>query len=522
MNNTFAVSFALKNTYRVNSILHSLKQVPLLGRILPDKLYQVRGLKIFANILAGLWELITVFLGKFLYLFVMVVVPVSLYPTPGPALFLHILLPLTVVGAFLNTFLFNPTRDKYYAIVLMRMDARRYALVDYGYAQAKVLLGFAVVGTALGRMAGLPLWACLLIPLFVAGGKLCAAASFLRDYERTGDAVNENEPTKLVWAVLGLLLAAAYLPPLAGLVLPLPISAAVMAAVVVLGLLAARKVFAFQEYRQVYQQILHKFVTGADTPTDVYKKQSEKAISADTAITSHRKGFAYLNDLFIKRHRKILWKAANRVVFVSLCIVLAILLFLRLVPAARADINEMLLVFLPYFTFIMFAINRGTGFTQALFMNCDHSLLTYSFYKQPKMVLALFGLRLREIIKINLAPALVVGGGLAALLYASGGTDDPRNYLVLFGSILCMSVFFSVHYLTVYYLLQPYNAGTEIKSGTYRLVLSVTYFVCFGLMQLRIPILLFGGLCIAFCVVYCAVACVLVYKLAPKTFRLRT
>ena len=54
-----------------------------------------------------------------------------------------------------------------------------------------------------------------------------------------------------------------------------------------------------------------------------------------------------------------------------------------------------------------------------------------------------------------------------------------------------MSLFFSVHYLTIYYLLQPYNAGTELKSGTYRFVLSATYLVCFFLMQQRIPILLF-------------------------------
>ena len=52
---TLRISFALKNTYRVNGILHSLKQIPLLKRVLPDRLYQVRGLKIFANILSVLW-----------------------------------------------------------------------------------------------------------------------------------------------------------------------------------------------------------------------------------------------------------------------------------------------------------------------------------------------------------------------------------------------------------------------------------------------------------------------------------
>ena len=53
-----------------------------------------------------------------------------------------------------------------------------------------------------------------------------------------------------------------------------------------------------------------------------------------------------------------------------------------------------------------------------------------------------------------------------------------------------MSLFFSIHYLTIYYLLQPYNAGTELKSGTYRIVLSVTYVVCFALMRLRMPIMI--------------------------------
>ena len=72
------------------------------------------------------------------------------------------------------------------------------------------------------------------------------------------------------------------------------------------------------------------------------------------------------------------------------------------------------------------------------------------------------------------------------------------------------------------YLLQPYNAGTELKSGAYTLVMSATYLICFSLMQLRVPVLLFGLMTIVFCVLYCALACVLIYKLAPKTFRIRT
>lgn len=182
----------------------------------------------------------------------------------------------------------------------------------------------------------------------------------------------------------------------------------------------------------------------------------------------------------------------------------------------------MVMTWLPYFTFIMYLINRGTGFTRALFMNCDHSLLTYSFYKQSGFVLKLFQIRLREIMKINAVPALVIGTGLALILYVSGGTDNPLNYVVLLVSILAMSLFFSIHYLTVYYLLQPYTAGTEMKSATYRIVMILTYAACYAMMNLRLPILIFGVACIAFCVLYSVIACILVYKFAPRTFRLRT
>lgn len=143
MNKTLKISFSLKNTYRVNGVLFSLKQIPLVKRLLPATLYQVKGLKIFANILSVLWEIVSVFLGKFLYFITMVCGIGILYNgLPENEVFLHILLILTVIGSFVNTHLFNPTKDKYYAMILMKMDAREYTLVNYFYSILKVVVGF--------------------------------------------------------------------------------------------------------------------------------------------------------------------------------------------------------------------------------------------------------------------------------------------------------------------------------------------------------------------------------------------
>ena len=525
MNKTLKISFSLKNTYRVNGILFSLKQIPLLKKLLPATLYKVKGLKIFANILSVLWEIVSAFLGKFLYFVTMVGGIGILYKTlPENEVFLHILLFLTVIGSFTNTHLFNPSKDKYYAMILMRMNAREYTLVNYTYEIIKVVIGFLPFTILFGMNKGLPLWFCLLLPLGIAGMKLFAAGITLWDYEKRGFGYNEGKLSKYVWGAIALLLAAAYGLPAVGFVLPSVISIIIFLACIPLGMAGAIKVLSFGDYRAINQELLSGLTNQMDSSakTQIIKQASEKKISADTSITSNRKGFEYLNELFIKRHKKILWNSTKKISYVCAFLVAAVLVGVYMLPEEKTVINEIVMTWLPYFVFIMYAINRGTNFTQALFMNCDHSLLTYSFYKQPSFILRLFQIRLREIMKINAVPALVIGIGLALILFATGGTDNPLNYVVLIVSILCMSLFFSIHYLTIYYLLQPYNAGTELKSGTYRIVLTVTYVVCFALMKLRMPIMIFGIMTIVFCVLYSIVASILVYRLAPKTFRLRT
>lgn len=125
---TFITSFKLKNTYRVNSIIYSIKQFPVIRKILPNSLYKNRGLKIFANVISAIWEIISIFLGKLLYIAIMIFSLLALYKTNSADTFLHIFVFLTLAGGVLNTFMLNPTKDKYYAIILMNINAREYGL----------------------------------------------------------------------------------------------------------------------------------------------------------------------------------------------------------------------------------------------------------------------------------------------------------------------------------------------------------------------------------------------------------
>ncbi len=520
---TLRISFSLKNTYRVNGILYALKQIPLIKKILPDSLYRIQGFKIFANILSVLWEFVSAFLWKFLYFLFMISMVAPMYEkVPQDTMFIHLLFWLTLIGSFVNTIMFDPTKDKYYAIVLLNMNAREYTLINYFYAMLKIAVAFGLFGLLFGSQAGLPIWQCLLIPFFVVGIKIMIATYALWRYERTGKPTNENLLNKYQWIGILLLLLIAYAVPFSGIATPKIFVLPVMAFIAVAGFLCMFKLVSFPYYREVYKELLSETMAMQVSAKNMNREMSHKSISADTQIQSRKKGFEYLNELFIRRHQKILWKSVKKISLVCIGLIAALLVLFAVYPQAKQPVNDALMTSLPISLFVMYIINRGTSFTRALFINCDHSLLTYSFYKQPKFILQLFQIRLREIIKINLLPATIIGFGLALLLFASGGTDAPLDYVVLIVSIICLSIFFSVHYLTIYYLLQPYNAETDIKSGMYQLIMSATYMVCYIFIQIELPTLYFGAATIIFCILYCIVASILVYKLASKTFKIRT
>ena len=148
-------------------------------------------------------------------------------------------------------------------------------------------------------------------------------------------------------------------------------------------------------------------------------------------------------------------------------------------------------------------------------------MLTFSFYRASGSILRLFALRLVSIIKVNLLPAAVIGAGLDILHYLLSASTNPVDYFIIFISSVCLSIFFSVHYLVIYYLLQPYNAATEVKSPAYSAIKGLTYVVCYMMLQIDISSLMFGIGTIVFCLAYCIIGCVLVYFLAPKTFHIK-
>ncbi len=522
---SFITSFKLKNTYRANSIIYSIKQFPIINKILPNSLYKNKGLKIFANIISILLEIIFTFIGKFLYVWLVIFSMLAIYSVEKNDLFLHIFLFLTIGGAFMNTYMLNPTKDKYYAIVLMNFDAKKYGLSNYYYQLLRIIIGFMPFTVLFGLIINIPLWLCILLPFFVVAVKLIVMNYCIWDYKKTKKAKNENIPTAIVWSIIAICVLLAYGLPALNIVINQTIFLIVFVVAIIFGIYSIFIINSFKDYRKMYKQILTEtnvYAMENNTGVKAMKDNSLKQIELDNGYISNKTGFAFFHELFVKRHSKILTKAVKKQAVIILLIFAILFIAIKINPIIAGKINRITLVYLPYFVFIMYCINRSSSVTQAMFMNCDHSMLTYRIYRTPKVILGIFRERLKTLIIINLLPALLIGFGLATLLYLSGGTDNPINYLVIIVSIIAMSIFFSVHYLVMYYLLQPYNASTEMKSSTYKVVQGLTYFVAYFFIGVKIPTLYFGIAMIIFCIGYSLISLVLAYKYAPKTFKLRT
>ena len=122
---------------------------------------------------------------------------------------------------------------------------------------------------------------------------MAVAAFELWDYKKRGLVYNENKLRKHLWILVGLLLAAAYGLPAAGIVVPGIVSAVLIVAFIPAGAVGLWEILHFSGYREINQQLLAQLTNQMDTIAQASQRQSQKMISTDTSITSKRKGFEW-------------------------------------------------------------------------------------------------------------------------------------------------------------------------------------------------------------------------------------
>jgi hypothetical protein len=232
--------------------------------------------------------------------------------------------------------------------------------------------------------------------------------------------------------------------------------------------------------------------------------------------TNKKEGFHYINQIFFKRHRRIL----NGPVRIQSIIILALFAGGIILSFFLSDFNEKYVTgvknIFPVFIFSLYIMSTGQKATKAMFYNCDISLLHYGFYKKKEAVLATFTIRAKHLILSNLIPAGLLAAALIILDMISGGigvTLIPVGIM-----IIIMSIFFVIHNLFLYYIFQPYTTDLTIKNPFYKFFNFITYILCYISLQLRNMSITFLIIIVVLTAVYSVTALIVVYRVAPKTF----
>ena len=574
--NTLFKIIHLRSIIGYNGLVYALKKTPIIGKILPDKLYSTMFLKVIYWVFHVVVEVFKLFIGKiaglgliYLFSFFLTNLYIDDGMVPGASkasLFasfaLLFFMLYAVCGLLLRRSVFSWTTDKEYMVFMLRMNARKLNYTLFIYDLAKLVIGYLIAGI-IGAILGAPFWLWLGMPVLAVLIKLFGTGSQafrLRQRRKRNKILKLNVTGKIILFTLMIMVLPLVIMLVAnGYYIPLPVMlgvAGIMALFGVWGYIQCDKFDSIHHRRVLHDNIGRNEMAAYTSKPDSTK--NFKKLKAKGSVNENKKGFEYLNALFLKRHSGMI--VAKPVVFTVIIFVIMGLIIAdfiyRYYQQFGADNclnmvgnNILNLILFGHYEDVLLpfeADSAGVFFrwlaqshllvmlmpisiadntfksTQAMYINCDNCLMTFSFFKQREKIIKLFDIRFKQMIKIHLAPAIASGMFANLILFYTGGQDFPFQYLLSIVVCILLSVCYSLIWLAMYYLFQPFTTTVNVKSGIYNVtriivscVLTVIVFIPSNTFVLTLVMLVFTA-------VFIFIMRKLVYKHAPKTWKAKS
>ena len=231
-------------------------------------------------------------------------------------------------------------------------------------------------------------------------------------------------------------------------------------------------------------------------------------------------GFDYLNELFFKRHKRHLLKPTLIKTGIFLIIGFGGFFLVSSLTIKSKEVYKILIYTIPIISYILFKQDK---ILMAFYKNCDSSLLYYNFYREDKNLLKMFWLRFNSVFKLMSIPMgamfiIYIGFAIKFLTKTDLNLSLPIFYIVL------NAMFFTILPLFQYYIIQPFDKEGKQKSVVLVLMNMFLYYIfVFGFPALAIKIgeIKFMLIISIFMVLFVGLASFLIYKFAPKTFKIK-
>ncbi len=521
MNSILKKSFEIDTTYSINSFFYILRKIPIFKDLITEDIYKSTSLKRKIRFFSFLYLLCKKILLKLVYFLVLFYSCQSLFPKNNMNSFFHVYFIFTIIGFFINNKLLNVSKKKYICLLLFEMNDTSYLRTSFIWNQMTNLLLNGLCFFMIIKFYHYPISYSLIAIFFSFFTRVIGEALNYMYYQKYHYIWYSN--TRLYFFILGLLLSLSALP-LIHIELPFFVYIILIILSIVGSIPSWIYLWKIKNYKAVYKKINSQVKQMDSTNEKDYMKQMMVEVKAKDKKISEKKirgkkGYDLFNTIFFERHKEILLRSSRNYGIILIIVYIGLLAMITNDTKWFHNIHDLYEYHIAWFVFIMYFMNRGSIVTQAMFFNCDHAMLRYNFYREPSTILSLFKKRLMTTIKVNMFPTLVIAIGNIILEIV---LKDFKISLMIIQIlwIISLNVFFSTHYLIIYYLLQPYNKDLEIKKISYSVIVLLTYFISYQVSRITTNTLLFLGISMIIIIGYITLSLRLVYKLAPSTFKL--
>lgn len=513
MISTFINSLKIDLSYSTNSFIYYIRKLPFIRNIVSEDAYKDKSIKLIAGIISFIFSLAKALFYKYIYFTIILFIAKSI--SNNTFTFYHMLFFLSIIGMFINTKLLDTSQKKYLSIVIFNMDAKKYLI---SHLFNVLISNFILNGICLSILSN-NIKFNLLFVFLITFFRIIGDAFNIWYFKNKGNFWYNN--TLVYFSLLATLLFLCFTPYF-GFIINSDIIIISLIISIFIGFISLIYIYSVNDYKLIFKRInTFKNVMNHDNNTrESIVDVNSRDIAINDSKIKNKTGYDYFNTIFFERHKSILLRSCMNF---STVIFLAYIVISYLVikdESTALMVSNFFNNKISWFIIFMYIINRGSIITQAMFYNCDHAMLKYNFYREPSVIIGLFKKRLFTIIKVNLIPAIVVALGNITLLYLT----KCSNLLEYFGSsifVILLSIFFSVHYLVIYYLLQPYDENLKIKSLSYSVISTITFFACFFLLKVVVSSIVFSIFGLIFSLLYIFIGINIVKKYAPITFKIR-
>lgn len=525
MNNTFNNIIKIDTTVIGNQTINGLKQVPLLKYLYNEKLYASSFVVTIFAFIGMILKAIKEISFNFAITFGFLVIPL-LAMLKGEMnmqvshVYLSVLFTIPLV-CMITSKAFKATESKYTNVILLRLDAKLYFIADilkntiYNMVISifPLLLILVMFGNIVFNIE------ILLIYYFISS--FFVNLLFLFVYSKKDLIIRDNNFLHLFIVFAGLII------PFFLLLINISLSLELFLLIITtIGVITLMLYSWFKKDDSIYRLYKRRFsvFNNVIDEEDISLKKFEKTSKieyTDTDLIKKEHGYRLFNDLFFKRHKDLIYNSSlSNNILITIVFVCLITLTLLLEKTRPYVADFIYLRYLNLSLLILFS-NRGTDITKTMFFHCDQYMLNYNFYRNKKIIKNVFLLRLKSLIKNNLLTAILLILGINITYYCCGHFE-PLTMLCITINTLLLSSFFSIFYLSIYYIIQPYSKSMKEKNIFYFLIIMTTVYAFMLLAEnVSLDIISLTLYIIPAVIILSIILIILVILLAPKNFKLK-